>query len=174
MDVVGEDCRFAFNALLASQKPNGESCSFEVMYTYTVTNRNSVDTVEYVKQLWTEFTTRRLPADALPDDPRLNTQKRLVRQMTSKQSRRVEGCVNEDYWVAAYVDATRGGQGRLCDNRDDYSFTTSRGLPPGPQPTPVPPTPRPTRRPTPVPPSPTPRPPTAPTRCNWDVSDSLA
>lgn len=165
----GKECSNAFGPFLARQRPSGASCSFEVMYTYTVTNLNSVDTVEYVKQLWTEFTAGRLPGNELPDDPRLDTQKRLARQMTSEQSRRVEGCVNEDYWVAAYVDATRGGQGRLCDNRDDYWFSGSGALPPRPQPTPVPPTPRPTRKPTPVPPSPTPRSPTEPTRCNWDV-----
>ena len=162
-DKEGDDCKLAFAGL---QKPSGESCSFEVMYTYKVTNLNSVDTVEYVKQLWTEFTTgKSLSKNEDPDDPRLDTQKRLVRQMATQQSRRINGCEDEDYWVAAYVDATRGGQGRRCDDREDYRFTT---LGPGP------PRPEPTRRPTPVPPSPTPRPPTAPTRCNWNVSDSLS
>lgn len=164
----GNDCR---SFIIRSQQPVGASCDFEVEYTYTVTNENMGDTVEYVKQLWTEFTIgERLPRNELPDDPRLNTQERLSRPMTTRQSRTVEDACGDkkNYWVAAYVDATRGGQGRLCDNRDDYAFTPMGRV------NPQDPTPRPTRKPNPVPPSPTPRPPTAPTRCNWDVSDSLA
>ena len=165
----GDNCKSFVIDL--SQRPDGGSCDFEVEYTYTVTNRNMGDTVEYINELVTEFTQERFPRNDLPDEFELVTQERLSRQMTIRQTRDViDPCGDKnDYFVAAYVDATRGGQGRRCVNRDDYQFTPLGVVSPR-----APPTSAPTRRPTPVPPSPTPRPPTAPTRCNWDVSDSLA
>ena len=165
-DMEGDDCKsFVFDL---SQRPDGRSCDFEVEYTYTVTNQNMGDTVEYIKQFVTEFTQERFPRNELPDEFELVTQERLSRQMTIRQSRTVEDACGDkrDYYVEAYVDATRGGQGIRCVDRDDYRFTPLGMVSPL-----APPTPRPTPRPTPVPPSPTPRPPTPPTRCNWDVSD---